>query len=134
MSGTYRQPALTVDAVIHDPERGVVLIRRGHPPFAGSWALTGGFVDEGERCEVACAREIMEETGLEVEVLELVGVFSAPGRDPRGHTVSVVYRCRPVGGRLRAGDDAADARWFTDPAVEELAFDHREILAAAGVT
>jgi 8-oxo-dGTP diphosphatase len=131
MENRSRQPALTVDAIIHDPARGVVLIRRGHPPFVGSWALPGGFVETGERCEDACIREVLEETGLEVEVVGLIGVFSAPDRDPRGHTVSVAYLCRLVGGRLGAGDDAADAKWSADPAGEKLAFDHREILAAA---
>ena len=134
MSARHRQPALTVDAVIHDPLNGVVLIRRGHPPFAGAWALPGGFVEFGERCEDACVREVLEETGLEVEIVALIGVFSAPDRDPRGHTVSVVYRCRLVGGQLAAGDDAAEARWFRDPAGAGLAFDHHEILAAAGLS
>ena len=126
-------PRLTVDAVIVDASRGVVLIRRGHPPFAGSWALPGGFVETGETCEAACAREAREETGLEVESVELIGVYSTPGRDPRGHTVSVVYLCRAVGGLLAGGDDAADARWFADLVGVELAFDHAEVLSDAGL-
>ena len=126
-------PRLTVDAVIVDASRGVVLIRRGHPPFAGSWALPGGFVETGETCEAACVREAREETGLEVEPVELIGVYSTPGRDPRGHTVSVVYLCRAVGGLLAGGDDAADARWFADLVGVELAFDHAELLSDAGL-
>ena len=125
-------PALTVDAVIADPACGVVLIRRRNPPFAGSWALPGGFVDVGETCEHACRREAAEETGLEVEVVACVGVFSAPQRDPRGHTVSAVYLCRVSAGALQGGDDAAEARWFADLTGVPLAFDHAEILAAAG--
>ena len=125
-------PALTVDAVIVDPGRGVVLVRRRNPPFAGCWALPGGFVDIGETCESACRREAAEETGLEVAVAGLVGVFSAPERDPRGHTVSAVYLCRVVGGALAAGDDAAEARWFADLAGVALAFDHAAVLASAG--
>lgn len=126
-------PRLTADAVIVDPERGVVLIRRGNPPFEGRWALPGGFVEVGETCEAACAREAREETGLEVEPVELLGVYSAPGRDPRGHTVSAVYLCRATGGAVAGGDDAAEARWFADLAAIELAFDHAAILADAGV-
>ena len=125
-------PALTVDAVIVDSARGVVLIRRRNPPFAGAWALPGGFVEVGERCEDACRREAGEETGLAVEIVACVGVFSAPDRDPRGHTVSVAYLCRAAGGFLLGGDDAAEARWFADLAGVALAFDHAEVLAAAG--
>ena len=125
-------PALTVDAVIVDSARGVVLIRRRNPPFAGAWALPGGFVDVGERCEDACLREAAEETGLAVEIVACVGVFSAPARDPRGHTVSAVYLCRAAGGVLHGGDDAAEARWFADLNDVALAFDHAEVLAAAG--
>jgi len=128
----YRNPALTVDAVITDAERGVVLVRRGRPPFQGAWALPGGFVEYGERCEDACVREVREETGLEVEIVELLGVWSDPDRDPRGHTVSAVYLCRPTGGEPAAGDDAAACRWVEDLRGVELAFDHARILAAAG--
>jgi 8-oxo-dGTP diphosphatase len=124
-------PLLTVDALIVDPARGVLLIRRKHPPFEGRWALPGGFVEVGETCEAACAREAREETGLEVEPVELIGVYSAPDRDPRGHTVSPVYLCKPLRGSTLGGDDAAEARWFTDLAGVELAFDHACVLADA---
>jgi len=124
-------PVLTTDAVILDPEKGVVLIRRGHPPFEGCWALPGGFIEVGERCADACVREAREETGLEVEPVALLGVYSRPDRDPRGHTVSTVYLCRVLGGRLAGGDDASDARWFTDLTGIELAFDHSSVLADA---
>jgi len=126
-------PVLTADAVILDPERGVVLIRRGHPPFQGCWALPGGFVEVGESCAQACVREAREETGLEVEPVALLGVFSRPDRDPRGHTVSTVFVCRAVGGHLAGGDDASDARWFSDLSGVELAFDHADVLAAASL-
>ena len=125
-------PALTVDALITDPQRGVVLIRRRNPPFAGRWALPGGFVEVGEPCEAACRREAREETSLDVEVIACLGVFSAPDRDPRGHTVSAVYLCRAAAGELAGGDDAAEARWFADLAGVSLAFDHAAVLAAAG--
>ena len=128
----YRNPALTVDAVITDPERGVVLVRRGRPPFEGAWALPGGFVEYGEPCEAACVREAAEETGLDVAIVSLLGVYSDPGRDPRGHTVSVVYLCRVTGGSLAAGDDAAQCRFVADLRGLPLAFDHARILADAG--
>jgi len=124
-------PVLTSDAVIVDPSLGVVLIRRGRPPYQGRWALPGGFVEVGESCAEACVREALEETGLEVEVVTLLGVYSAPDRDPRGHTVSAVYLCRVTGGDLVGGDDASDARWFPDLSGLELAFDHAVVLADA---
>jgi len=120
-----------VDAVIVSAGRGLVLVRRGRPPFAGRWALPGGFVDPEESCEAACVREAAEETGLVVEVCGLLGVYSGPGRDPRGATASAAYLCRPVAGEVAGGDDAAEARWFTDLDGVELAFDHRRILADA---
>lgn len=125
-------PVLTVDALITDPARGVLLIQRRHEPFRGYWALPGGFVEVGETCTAACQREALEETGLQVETISLLGVYCDPGRDPRGHTVSVVYLCRAVGGELRGGDDAAQARWFGDLAGVPLAFDHAAILTEAG--
>lgn len=124
---------LTVDAVILDPSAGVVLIRRGLEPFAGRWALPGGFVETGESVAAACIREVGEETGLEVEPVQLVGVYSEPGRDPRGHTVSVVFLCRVTGGLLAGGDDAAEARWFASLAGIDLAFDHAQILADTAI-
>ncbi len=128
----YRNPSLTVDAVIVEPSLGIVLIRRGREPFEGSWALPGGFVEYGERCEDACVREVEEETGLRVVVVDTLGVYSDPKRDPRGHTVSVVYLCRVIGGELAAGDDAASCKFFSDLEGLELAFDHDQILTAAG--
>jgi 8-oxo-dGTP diphosphatase len=125
-------PLLTVDAVIADPSSGLVLVRRKNPPFAGRWALPGGFVEVGESCPVACRREAEEETGLVVEPVVLLAVCSDPGRDPRGHTVSAVYLCRVRGGTLRGGDDASEARWFADLAGVELAFDHARVLRDAG--
>ena len=131
MVPTPRTPAIAVDALIVDPTRGVVLIRRANPPFQGRWALPGGFVEIGETCEAACVREAREETGLEVEPVELVGVYSTPERDPRGHTVSPVYLCRVLGGSPHGGDDASDARWFSDLTGVKLAFDHADVLADA---
>ena len=89
-----KTPALTTDCVVFDAKRRVLLVRRGHPPFKGKYALPGGFVDIGETVEDACRRELMEETGVKVGRLELIGVYSDPGRDPRGHTCSVAFLAR----------------------------------------
>jgi 8-oxo-dGTP diphosphatase len=123
-----RTPEVSVDLVIEmidRPGRPVVLVRRGHPP-AGH-ALPGGFVDVGETVEHAAMREAREETGLDVSLGELLGVYSDPARDPRGHTVTIVYVATATGEPV-AGDDAAGVL-VTDPeAAPPLAFDHGRIL------
>ena len=128
---------LTVDAVVLvevDGARRVLLVQRGNPPFKGAWALPGGFVDRGEQIAQAAPRELAEETGVRLAdgELRLLGVYDTPGRDPRGWTVSVVYRARLAHEpRANGGDDAADARWFDVRELPELAFDHTLILADA---
>jgi len=119
-------PKLMVDVVIPS-ERGVVLIRRASEPFAGQWALPGGFVELGETVEEAAAREAAEETGLAVEVARLIGVYSEPERDPRGHNVSVAFLVRVLSGELAAATDASEVS-VLDPSSVELAFDHRRII------
>jgi len=130
-----KTPALTTDCVIFDDEGRVLLIRRGNPPFKGAYALPGGFVDIGETVEAACRREVREEVGIEIDGLQLIGVYSDPGRDPRGHTVSAAFLARPVAGATpQAGDDAAAVEWVGDWRGVELAFDHARVLAdAAGM-
>jgi 8-oxo-dGTP diphosphatase len=118
-----------VDVVIPSG-RGIVLIRRAGDPFEGQWALPGGFVEVGETVEAAAAREAAEETGLAVELARLVGVYSDPDRDPRGHNVSVAFLARVVGGDLVAATDAAEVA-VLDPDSVELAFDHQSIIADA---
>lgn len=110
----------------------VLLVQRAKPPFAGSWALPGGFVDEGERVVEAAPRELLEETGLRVEQLELLGVYDTPGRDPRGWTVSVVYTTTlEHEAAVKGADDANDARWFAVDSLPDLAFDHALIVSDA---
>ncbi|CCO23924.1 NUDIX domain-containing protein [Maridesulfovibrio hydrothermalis] len=123
----YRNPVPTVDIVIYDPVRGVVLIERKNPPLG--WALPGGFVDYGETLEHAAVREAKEETGLEVVLTGLVGVYSMPCRDDRQHTISITYSA--VTGdpeKLIAGDDAGGAGFFKLDDLPELVFDHTDIL------
>jgi len=124
-------PALTTDCVVFDRRGRVLLIRRKNPPFQGGYALPGGFVDVGERIEDACRRELNEETGLNVGNLQLVGVYSDPKRDPRGHTCSVAYLSRVDDANPTAGDDAAAAEWVDDWRSQSLAFDHAQIIADA---
>ncbi len=119
-------PKLMVDVVI-PAEEGVVLIRRGSEPFEGQWALPGGFVELGETVEAAAVREVAEETGLAVELARLVGVYSAPDRDPRGHNVSVAFLASVLSGELSASTDAAEVS-VLDPRAVDLAFDHRRII------
>ena len=124
-------PALTTDCVVFDERGYVLLIRRGNEPFKGSYALPGGFVDVGERVEDGCRRELSEETGLHVGELRLIGVYSDPGRDPRGHTCSVAYLAQVGRADVTAGDDAAAAEWVADWRRQKLAFDHAQIIADA---
>jgi 8-oxo-dGTP diphosphatase len=126
-------PALTTDCVVFDARGYVLLIRRKHEPFRGSYALPGGFVDVGETVEAACRRELKEETGLAVGALRLIGVYSDPNRDPRGHTCSVAYLASIDRADVLAGDDAAAAEWVADWRSKTVAFDHAQILADAEV-
>jgi 8-oxo-dGTP diphosphatase len=118
-----------VDVVIPS-EEGVVLIRRGGEPFEGHWALPGGFVEVGETVHEAAVREAAEETGLAVEISRLVGVYSEPDRDPRGHNVSVAFLASVLGGQMKAASDADEVE-VLDPDSVELAFDHGRIIAEA---
>ena len=127
MTGTWPPvtPLLTVDAVIRTRE-GIVLIKRKHPPHG--WALPGGFVEVGETVEEAAVREAEEETGLKMRDIWLVGVYSAPDRDPRFHTVSVVFG-GTASGSPRGADDPKEAVAFCDEELpESIVFDHRAII------
>ena len=127
-----KTPALTVDCVVFDPRGRVLLVRRKNEPFKGAYALPGGFAEIGETVETACRRELLEETGIEVGALRLVGVYSDPQRDPRGHTVSIVYLAQlRNAAEPRAGSDAAGVEWVEDWRAHQLAFDHAQVLADA---
>ncbi len=122
----YRNPLPTVDLFIQLPDGRFVLVRRSNPPHG--WALPGGFVDEGERLDLAAVREAKEETGLDVELTEQFFTYSDPRRDPRKHTISTVFLARATG-EPAGGDDAAEARAFHPHEIPELVFDHGEIVA-----
>jgi len=122
----YLTPSPTVDVII-ETCGGIVLIKRKNPPYG--WAIPGGFVDYGESVEHAALREAKEETGLDVSLNKLLGVYSDPARDPRFHTISTVFTATAEG--MPVGlDDAAEAGVFQlDSLPETLAFDHARILA-----
>jgi 8-oxo-dGTP diphosphatase len=120
-------PTPTADVIIEVPSGGIVLIERRYPP--PGWALPGGFIEVGETAAQAAAREAREETGLDVTLLELFNVYSDPARDPRGHTLTVVFIGRAIGEPC-GGDDAARAAAFSADALPvPLAFDHAQVLA-----
>jgi 8-oxo-dGTP diphosphatase len=126
-----KQPKLTVDAVVFDDEGRLLLIKRKSPPFKGCYALPGGFVEVGETVEDAVRRELMEETGVTANSERLVGIYSEPARDPRGHVVSIAFLMKVRPATPKAGDDAAAAAFVADWRSKHLAFDHAKIVADA---
>lgn len=130
----YPRPMLTADCVVLNPRAEVLLVQRGNEPYRGSWALPGGFMEMDETIEHCAARELQEETGITVPEgdLRLIGVYSTPGRDPRGRTVTAAYLVRlPDSQVATAGDDAAAVRWWPVASLPPLAFDHADIIADA---
>lgn len=140
-SYTYEwpRPALTVDAILITKESPskVLLIQRKQDPFAGSWALPGGFVDEYESLHTAAARELLEETSVDIsktgQSLIQIGTFGDAGRDPRGWTVGVGYATLVDSTDLgvEAADDASAAEWYNIDELPPLAFDHKLIIKTA---
>jgi len=136
-SYSHPRPALAVDVVIlrcNPVSNGLelLLIQRDKAPFEGRWALPGGHVDLNEALDAAAARELAEETGVTRAALTQVGIFDAPGRDPRGWYISVAYKATvPANTEAVAGDDARAVAWFSVNALPELAFDHAKIVARA---
>ncbi len=123
----FKKPSLTVDGIISKEDK-ILLIRRKNDPFKGRYALPGGFVEYGETVEDAVLREIKEETGLSTEINNLIGVYSDPDRDPRGHTVSVVFDLKIKKGKLESSSDALSADFFPMEDLPELSFDHKKII------
>jgi 8-oxo-dGTP diphosphatase len=142
MSERSEKIRYTADVVLLTPNRragalpfDVLLIERGWAPFEGKWALPGGHVDVGETSRAAAARELAEETGIEVDpgALRQLGVYDAPGRDPRGRYVTVAYTLIVDRMVPTAGDDARAARWWPLNGLPDLAFDHADILDGLAV-
>ena len=131
----YPRPMVTVDIVVvtraETPE--VLLVRRKNEPFADCWALPGGYLEIEETLEAAARRELMEETGVAVAKLIPLGPYDVVDRDPRGRTITFAYLARVQKKQVhpKAADDAAAVGWFALRRLPTMAFDHRDILAAA---
>ena len=128
---THRNPTPTIDVIITDnSNKRVLLIKRGKDPFKDLFSLPGGFVDYGEKVEDAAKREAYEELSVKVEPIDILGVYSDPNRDPRGHIMSVTFIVRITEGDIKSNDDAAEFKWIDLEEVEKmnLAFDHLKIL------
>jgi 8-oxo-dGTP diphosphatase len=132
----YPRPMVTVDAVVfrkNGTSNEVLLIKRGHYPYEGMWALPGGFVDMEETLEEAIVRELEEETGLKNVELWQLNAYSEIHRDPRGRNISITFYgiADLIDTTVTSGDDAADARWFNVDQMPELAFDHKKVVELA---
>jgi len=123
----WRKPSVTADGIVTNNHE-IVLVKRGKEPFKGAYALPGGFLNYGETLEHCATREVLEETGLKTEIVDLVGVYSNPSRDPRGQVVTAVYHLRAISGSLKGGDDASTAEWIPLDRLPRLAFDHGKII------
>ena len=137
-SSEHPHPTVTVDVVLlahQDDDTLLLLIQRRHDPFAGQWALPGGFIDFMEDLEDAARRELKEETSLEVAQLQQLGAYGKPGRDPRGHTITVAFTAevdlQQVLPALKARDDARRAAFHPLSNLPPLAFDHEDIVRDA---
>lgn len=126
----YKIPSLTADIFIFDDNFNFILIKRRNDPFKNCWALPGGFVEYGESVENAAIREAKEETSIDVELIDLVNVYSEPDRDPRGHTITVAYTAKGNFNDRKAEDDACDIAIFSAEKLDEIkiAFDHKKII------
>jgi 8-oxo-dGTP diphosphatase len=131
MGPPQRHPRVAVDGLVLYGGK-LVAVRRKNDPYRGMPALPGGFIELGEKAEEAVVREVREETGLQTRILRLVGVFSDPKRDPRGHVISVAYGLEETGGELRAGSDAAAVILLDPDGTLEMAFDHATIVRSWG--
>ncbi|MDQ5869374.1 MAG: NUDIX hydrolase [Thermoproteota archaeon] len=126
----YHYPSVAVDIIL-EKDDNLLLVLRKKDPFKGSLAIPGGFVNEGERVEDAARREMLEETNLNTELIDILGVYSAPNRDPRGHVVSIVFIAKIISGNVTAGDDADSFEWLSTADLiknRRVAFDHIKII------
>lgn len=130
MKRPYKIPSLTVDGVLIEKNM-VLLIKRRDEPYRGYYALPGGFVEYGETVEEALLREMKEELSISVKILSIIGIYSSPERDPRGHTISIAYLIERTDGSPKPGDDAAEIKFFDMKKLPRVAFDHSLILTDA---
>ena len=128
MKNTNGFAKLTADIIIEFDDGNIILIKRGHSPFKGHWAIPGGKMEGDETIQETAVREAKEETGLDVSLTKLIGVYSKANRDPRGRFVSVVFTATPIGGILKASSDAKEILKTSEFLKLDLAFDHNQIL------
>lgn len=126
----YKIPSITTDIFIFDENFNFILIKRKNDPYKDCWALPGGFVEYGESVESAAVREAKEETSIDVELKDLVNVYSKPDRDPRGHTITIAFTAKGNFSDGKADDDASDIAIFSLEKLDEIdiAFDHEQII------
>ncbi|MDO5859344.1 NUDIX hydrolase [Methanobrevibacter sp.] len=126
----YKIPSITTDIFIFDDDFNFILIKRKNNPFKNQWAIPGGYVEYGETVENAAIREAKEETNIDVELIDLVGVYSKPNRDPRGHSITIAYTARGNFKDMKADSDAKEIAIFSFEKLDEieLAFDHEIII------
>ena len=127
----YKIPSITADIFIFDDDFNFILIKRITDPYKDCWALPGGFVEYGESVETAAIREAKEETSIDVELKNLVNVYSKPDRDPRGHTITVAFTAKGNMNEMKADSDAKEIAIFSAKDLDEIeiAFDHAQIIA-----
>ncbi len=127
----YHYPAVAVDVIVEKDEK-LLLIKRRNDPFKGLLAIPGGFVNEGEKVEDTAVREMLEETNLNIEPINILGAYSDPKRDPRGHVITIAFIGKIIGGEVKAGDDADDFEWISYEELKDKhvvrTFDHNKIM------
>lgn len=121
---------VTVDILLEDAGK-ILLIKRAFKPYKGRWALPGGYIEYGEKAEEAAVREAKEETGLDIELEGIIGVYSDPKRDPRGHQITIAYKAKKRGGRIKESRETKEVRMWGIEELPKLAFDHAEIIRDA---
>ena len=130
----YPHPAVTADCIVFNKEDNriyVLLIKRKNEPFKDCWAFPGGFINIDESAEAAAIRELKEETGLEISIVEQLKAYSTPNRDPRERVITIAFIAESTIKEVKGGDDAKEARWFDISTLPPLAFDHEQILKDA---
>jgi len=125
-----KQIRLTADAVVIK-NGSILLVKRTWTPFKNGWALPGGFVEYGEKTEDACIRELEEEASIKGKMKTLIGAYSDPKRDPRGHTITIAYLVDYISGKLNSSGETREVKWFKLDDLPNLAFDHKVIIKDA---
>ncbi|MCC7553872.1 MAG: NUDIX hydrolase [Methanobacteriaceae archaeon] len=126
----YKKPSITVDIIIFNEDKEFILIKRKNDPYKDYWAIPGGFIDYGETVENAAIREAKEETNIDIKLKNILGVYSEKNRDPRGHTVTIVFLANGNIEKMKANSDAKEINIFSFNDIKnmKLAFDHTKIL------